>query len=491
MLTVIRRFISQLNQQGICYCHWKSNLALLEALRGETDIDLLVHRKDATRFREILCGLGFQPALTKGVEAFPAVEHYYQLDEESGILVHVHSYYRVITGESLTKNYHFPLEGLLLGHTRVMDDVPVPVKSAELLVFTLRIMLKHTSIFELFLLSRYWKQVRNEIKWLMEDEPVDETLAFLKEWLPPVDKSFFAECIEAIRKPAPTIQRIRLGYQLRSFIQPYGRHSMLYAWFGEVKKFSIMLYRRLTGSKLRMVPQSGGAIIAFVGSEATGKSTLLSEMNKWLGEHFEVDQIHVGKPKSTLITALPNLLLPALRTLIPTQRSTHIESDLVASDESEKPTKKAPMLFAIRSALLAYDRHALLTRAYSQAANGVIMFCDRYPSTQSGALDSPQLGHLPIPDGQFSLRRFLTALEARLYRDIPEPDLVIYLTAPLDVTLARNAARGKKEPEDYVRRRHARASNLDFGKAVVHRVNTDQPFEATLQEIKQVVWNAL
>ena len=80
-------------------------MALEESLLGQTDIDLLIHRKDANLFRTILSHLRFRPATTDG-EAFPSVEHYFALDEESGVLVHVHAYFRVITGESLSKNYY-------------------------------------------------------------------------------------------------------------------------------------------------------------------------------------------------------------------------------------------------------------------------------------------------------------------------------------------------------------------------------------------------
>jgi thymidylate kinase len=146
---------------------------------------------------------------------------------------------------------------------------------------------------------------------------------------------------------------------------------------------------------------------------------------------------------------------------------------------------------AVRATLLAHDRQALLTQAYSRAANGTIVLCDRYPSSQDGAPDSPQLADLAVATDQPLLQRQLAAMEGRLYRNIPPPDLVVYLSAPLDVTINRNATRGKKEPEEYVRWRHARSSHLEFGKAPVCRVNTDQPLDQTILEVKKAIWGAL
>ena len=491
MLTKIRMLIEALNSNSIRYCHWKSNLALTESLSGQTDVDLLIHRKDATVFRAILSQLCFQPVLVNGVESFPSVEHYIGLNEENGLLVHVHAYFRVITGESLTKNYRFPIEELLLQNTREVNDVRVPIKSAELIVFTLRMMLKHTSLMELVLVARYWKQVQQEIRWLLETDSIDDTLRFLNCWLPSLDTDLFAECIEALKVPAPLLRRISLGHQLRSQLRVYRRHSAVQAWLAGMKKFAIMLFHRLTRSKLSMVPQSGGAVIAFVGSEATGKSTLLAEVKAWLGEHFTIEQTHAGKPKSTFLSVIPNLLVPSLRSMLPTYRSTHLENQYAAKEQPEKARTSYPLIFAIRAALLAYDRRSLLTQAFGRAANGTIVLCDRYPSLQSGAPDSPQLSPLVVSPNRHSVRHRLAQIEARLYQEIPSPDLVIYLSAPLEVTVLRNASRGKVEPEDYVRRRHARSSNLEFGNTPVCKINTDQPFDQTVLEVKKAIWNAL
>ena len=166
MIKKIQQLIEKLSTNGIKYCHWKSNSALYQVLEGQTDVDFLIHRKNCDSFRLLMSQLQFRPTGIQGDAPFPAVEHYFALDEETGILVHVHAYYRVITGESLSKNLHLPLEDMLLQNVRVEDSIQVPVKSAELVVFTIRMMLKHTSLVELFMLARDWKGVQREIEWL-------------------------------------------------------------------------------------------------------------------------------------------------------------------------------------------------------------------------------------------------------------------------------------------------------------------------------------
>jgi thymidylate kinase len=225
-------------------------------------------------------------------------------------------------------------------------------------------------------------------------------------------------------------------------------------------------------------------LIAFVGSEATGKSTILSEVESWLGHSHRVRRVHAGKPPSTPITFLPHVLLPALRAVFPEQRTLRVEERY--EEQEGAPRTTYPLLFGVRSVMLAYERRALLTRA-ARSGTGTVVLSDRYPSEASGAPDGPQLAHLPLPSGRFSVRRALARMEARLYRDIPAPDMVFHLSAPLDVTLARNAARSKQEPEDYVRFRHTLSSRLRFDGAPVYGIDTDRDLELVVREIEEVI----
>ncbi len=228
-------------------------------------------------------------------------------------------------------------------------------------------------------------------------------------------------------------------------------------------------------------------LIAFVGSEASGKSTILNEVGGWLGRDHEVRRIHAGKPPSTPVTYVPHVLLPALRRLFPEQRSLRVEARFEADPRTRR---RYSLLFALRSVMLAYERRALITRAVARSRNGDVVLSDRYPSRTGGAPDGPQLGHLPLPPSRLSARRSLATLEDRLYRDIPVPDLVFHLTAPLDVTLARNAARAKNEPEDYVRFRHAISADLRFDGTIVHRIDTDRELGDVLHEIERAIGDA-
>jgi thymidylate kinase len=495
VLATVSSLFERLEGAGVRYCHWKSNWALSETLEGKTDLDLLVSREDASSYRRILDDLGFRPAVLHGAVPFPAVEHDVALDDATGALVHVHSYYRVISGGSLVKNYHLPLEEMLLRDVRREAGINVPSRGAELVVFVLRMSLKHATMAELVLVRRDSENVRREAAWLVTQDTRTEAEALLRDWLPTLDPGLFAAALDALTVPASVVRRVVVGRRVRAALRPYARRGRARAWLAEVGAFTDRAVARSRGSRKRLSPAAGGAVIAFVGPEATGKSTLLADAEGWLGAHFTVRRVHAGKPPSTLLTAVPNLLLPALRLLLPEQRSTRVTAGLTSGLEEPVAASRAgrefPLLFGIRSVLLAYDRRALLTRAHASAANGAIVLSDRYPSVERGAVDGAQLGHGRTPAHEGAVRRGLAALEARLYRGIPPPDLVVYLTAPLEVALERNRRRGKLEPESYVLSRHPRSSNLEFERTTVHRLATDRAFDDVVSELRRVIWSSL
>jgi len=490
MLAKVSGLFERLDADGIRYCHWKSNWILEETLAGATDLDLLVERSNASSFRKLLQDLGFRPAIELGFAPYPSVEHYHALDETSGRLVHVHAYYRVISGDSLTKSYRLPLEAMLLGNLTRLGIVNVPSKGSELIVFVLRMHLKHTTAAELALVLRDWKKVEREVSWLASEEARTEAATLLRVWLPSFDARLFDAALNALLAPAPLWKRILIARRVRAELRFFARYGRARTSIVGLHKFVDKAATRLRGSRKGLAPAGGGAVIAFVGAEASGKSTMLHAVDRWLGSHFTVKRIHAGKPPSTPLTVLPNLLLPALRALVPDQRSTLVSARLGAGNDESMGKQPFPLLFGVRSVLLAHDRRVLLTRAFGSSANGAIVLCDRYPSVDSGALDGAQLGpgH-PAPGGL--VRRWLADLEARWYREIPPPDLVIQLTAPLQVTLERNRTRTKSEPDEYVLSRHVRSSKLQFERVPVQKVDTNRPLNESTREIRRVIWDAL
>ena len=111
---------------------------------------------------------------------------------------------------------------------------------------------------------------------------------------------------------------------------------------------------------------------------------------------------------------------------------------------------------------------------------GGIVITDRYPSEQ---MDGARI----IPKSR--LTRFLSKLERKNYVAMPCPDLIIKVTAPLEITLHRNSLRKIPEPEPFVRHRYELARKIEFPYTDVVEIDTTLSQTESLRKVQEVIWN--
>ncbi len=497
-LTLIQRLVTLLNDRGVDYCHWKSNFGLSRAVGGDDDLDILVDRGSLTETLSILASLGFRQAVVRQGDNPAGISHYYGRDPETGELVHVHLFSRVLTGESFVKSHHLPFEAMLLAGDERIGEVPVPTRSAELVLFFVRNYIKYGSLIDLVYQARGKRQLTDELSWLREGSDRETCERLLTAHCPVIIAQQMWQGLDAIEQNASLLARIRLARQVRRRLRIYLNQS----WAGRMDNYRRVLWARATrvfrGRKKNKQFEAGGAVLAFVGPEATGKSTLVAECRRWLGEVVASQAIHAGKPPSTWLTWPVNLVLPWMRRAAPGLRTSRMEGHVEqTSGQPEKPKNRGlgGLIYAIRSVTLAWDRRRLLLGARRAADRGEIVICDRYPSEIPGAMDSPRLAPHDKPSGQLArLYNWLAEVELRIYREIPPPDAVVGLKVSVETAKQRNRDRIKpgKETDAYLESRHRIAGNWrKAGTRSIDTVDTEGTLEETLLRMKEVVWKSL
>lgn len=489
--------VTRLNNEGINYCHWKSNVDLAQATRGEMDLDFLVDRESFQPAVSILSRLGFKSALVRWGANSPGISHYYGYDPAADRFAHVHLFSRVLTGESFSKSHLLPFEMMLLQNSRYDGQMKVASKSAELVLFTIRTFIKYGSLLDLVYLSRKNKKIKSELRWLKDGADLSTSVCLLNKYCPVIDENLFFQCIDTLEKNSPLIERVRLARKVRRRIRSYAKHTSLERISAYIKLVSTQVRRRIGTRKKNKVLQAGGAVIAIVGADATGKSTLVLETGRWLGENFVVRILHAGKPPTSWATAPVNLLLHLERRLRPYLRpaATEHRSTSKQGESFLQGRGLASLLYAFRAVALAWDRRNLLMKGWRAAANGEILICDRYPSNVIGAMDSPRLKEIEENSGWFSLVYNMAArLEQRLYAQIPPPDLVVRLHVSVETAKERNRLRDKpgEETDVYIESRHLHSRQwhrTDTGR--VFDVDTEQSLTETMLNIKDIIWRSL
>lgn len=483
---VIRGLVNSLEQKGVRYCHWKSNIRLEETLAAAEDIDLLIDRRDAKLFHTALLENGFKLAQSRSGIGHPGIFHAFGLDEASAELVHVHAYFQVVSGDSLVKSYRLPIEKLLLEQTRYLHGVKVPVPEAELVLFALRIALKHTGPIEILMANRHYRGVSRELGWLREAANAERAEALCTAWFPTIDPPLFRQLLDAIEAERAVARRVVLGWRLAWRLRGLRRLSPMVGAVSRLWRVLAMLVNRFRRRR-DLVPQAGGMIVALVGPKASGKSTIAQVLEARLGSHIDVVRVHAGKPPATALTLLPRLLVPAARLLFSKERA----------GEYEKPErrreKRYSLLYILRMAMLAYERRKLLSWALRTATAGSVVITDRYPSESVGAIDSCCFDEAALARCGSPLNRWLMNRERALYQGLPKPGLLLCLEAPIETTIERDARRLKQGGPDAtaVRRRWALESRpKPFGGQTI-RIDTSRPLDETVRTVVGAVWSAL
>lgn len=479
MLELVQQLISTLDKNKIVYCHWKSNVNLQKAVSGEDDLDLLVSRNNKCSFETAIRSLNFKPVSSKFI-AFPGVSHFYGYDLTGDKIVHLHVYYQVITGSSVTKAHVFNIEEEVLRH-RVTDHplrMPVPQRYMEYVIYMIRLMIKLSSICEHARVCRHLDEIWREIDYLYNGRDDQQIASFLENYFPSITPEFLKNCLVSV-KEKKHITSYLLGKKIRWNLHRYRRMSR----FNELAQLLFQLFYR-TLNKLLLHEKkrfkSGGIMIAIVGADATGKTTICNQIHEWLGENFTAFKVHVGKPPSSLLTFPLNMLVRIMKLC-------KGKGDMRTS--TKKGCKGSSWPLAVRLSMLSFDRMRLTRRFWRKSVSGKIVIFDRYPSSTVGAMDSQRM----VPCDVKGLKKLLARWEEHCYSLIPIPDIVFQLHVPVEVAVQRNDMRKKegKEADEFIRLRHEENSHLSYNGRLVYSIDTSRDYSVVIGQIKKLIWQNL
>jgi thymidylate kinase len=227
----------------------------------------------------------------------------------------------------------------------------------------------------------------------------------------------------------------------------------------------------------------GGAVIAFVGCDGAGKSTVLAEMRRWLGWKLDVHSIYFGSgdgPVSPL--RAPLVFVRGLQKKARPPRPPEERSRVLV------PRRLSPAR-AVWALVLAREKAARLRDAERARQRGLVVVCDRYPQSQVlGFNDGPLLS--PWLESPAGWRRRLARWEHSIYESASRlaPDLALKLDIRPEVAVQRKPDMALAE----CARRRAAVARLDWGPRCRHLViDAEQPLEKVLLEVKRAIWAEL
>ncbi|BAY88040.1 MULTISPECIES: hypothetical protein [unclassified Tolypothrix] len=502
-LQVVQILNNYLDQKNIRYCHWKSNEHVDAAVEGKTDLDVLVDENEKENLKQVLSEVGF-----KYFEAIPCrryvdIDDYLAIDRETGILVHLHLHYRLELGEKHLKGYRLPWEELLLS-TRIYDNenqIYIAEPNIETIILIVRAVLKVRTrdSFKAMLGKDYFKgDFIREFRWLKERIDLSKIQQLSEELL---GSKAAKLVLDVINSESNLKLLLKSGNPIYSSLQKYRYSNPLFSrflrWQREFKSLYYKSMRKFFQAPVpaHRTPTNGGIIIAVLGADGSGKSTVTGEITKCFSHKLDVLPVYLGSgdgPASLIRLPLvwASKVGQVLRSKKSRNQSNHAHKSSSSSGSSKRKSKFSILGKVLWAITLVYEKLQKLQQSRTARDRGMMVISDRYPQTQIlGFNDGPLLSSsnqeaspYPAVLQKWELQRY-----QYMVNTMP-PDLVIKLHVTPEIALARKS----DTPPEIAKQKVEAVHKFKFPpQTMVVNIDATQPLDQVLLQAKLAVWDNL
>lgn len=487
MLMNLEKIFKDFVENDIHFCHWKSNINIDDACNGVGDLDLLFCKTQYALVTNLLVSNDFKRAESKLDRQYPGVEDYFGYDRQSGKIVHLQAHYQLVTGQPLSKNYHFPIEGLILSNLPSDSSTPIPVpnKSLELILHVCRSFIKlgPKIVIRPALFKKHHAKALDEALHLMPGRISHADEKLIREGFPFIDYELLMIAVSAVTGPSKPFAWLKIRRNLLSELSVLERRSSLggvSAWI--TRRLYIWFYRKIAGTFPKRSLATGGFGMAVVGSDGAGKSTAIEGMKSWLGGSFTVKHLHMGKPSPSLRLRIMSRLVRLV------SRCTN--NNLILPKAGMVGSTIWPSWLAWIPAYLyialANDRWKCYMKARRYIGSGAIVVCDRFPLPDIKLMDSPKIKEISNVSNPFYSR--LAKKEQKIYDKLSCLDMTFLLVVSPDVAVTRQPGDG----DEYVKTRANEVLSFSKNKSSnMEIIDAHQSIENVQKSLKEIIWNCI
>lgn len=487
MLELVKDLVDQLDSQNVCYVHFKSNEHIDQSVNGDTDFDILVDRSCANDFERVLRELEFKRFVSPVRAAYPGVDDWIGMDWTTGKFIHLHTHYQLVTGKSGYKNYVLPWADIAMESREKDDETGLFMVSPEFELVELysRIVAKMARRKDRRAMrSGYTLQGDNlkEAKWLwerVEREKLENTKeqCFGKAGLLLDTGLLFKEKLSA--EEYSDFRKVvldKLSCHERAGMKHVDFHSWVHSWRTRINR-KRKKYFFLPDIQQKKFCHTGGLLIAFLGVDGSGKTTVTGEIRSWLNWKLETSHMSlgVGREKQSLLAKAKR----KVKKLLGRSTAPYLSAGLT----SEAPVEITRHNTRVQKKKLRFAKKVSrdIRRIHSYCLNGGIMVVDRYPQTQfAGIADGPKV-NAAYPEMQEKELEYLSII------DEIQPDIVFKLMVPVEVSQERRP----EDAREVLEKKYEILQQVTYPKSTVIEVDATQPLDQELLFIKRKIWENL
>ena len=316
---------------------------------------------------------------------YPGVEDWLMFDAASGALLHLHVHYRLVTGLKRVKHLILPWDELLLKNSRKHRATgwPVPAAEMELLILAVRIWAKMPPHRRL-VAARIPDHICTELDWLRQQVSADCLLKRTGELELKADAGALRRLVGGGDDTVLLLAK-SFNAQLRHhFRMSWGSALVTSGTLGCKRVAAKIWEHHISPARIGKTLDGPGCMIAVIGSDGAGKSTLCADLNDWLRYKLDAHLLYMGSGDGRT-----GWLNGVRRKASNYYKKSKVHKNTAAKQAPSGFFSRAYRLFDL---LLMRRKIRLLRRGRNMAESGSIILTDRYPQDQVMAIsDGPRL----------------------------------------------------------------------------------------------------
>lgn len=240
-----------------------------------------------------------------------------------------------------------------------------------------------------------------------------------------------------------------------------------------------------------------GPLIALIGSDGSGKSTVTTDLEKWFSEKIDCRRYYLGSGDhyNPVYKRVIKMMIRRFRLSRALNEQQMIKTGKSQVNQIQENILKKGLksCFCHVNAFYLYriSVHSLkqLKKSKGFSASGGICLFDRYPQNQFvGINDGPKIRKAYGRLNSSLINRLIQMEEENINRCVKmSPDLVIKLIVSPEVAILRKPDHNILELE----KKTDIICKLDFENAAIHNIDANQKYEEELKVIKKLIWDYL
>ena len=479
---------NQFNEQGVRYCHWKSNEHLLQGLTGKTDLDILIDPADSSTAYRLLSDNNYKRVISHPWKRYSAVEDWIGLDEEQMLQTHLHVHYRLLTGLKNVKDQYFSFNRIVLDNS-VLDkdyDIRICNPNIETILLIIRAVFKRSSfshrrsIFEGNALAEY--------EYLKNITNRDDVARYAQDMF---SESTSEQILRLYENPNDLSVYNRLRRNLiteECFLQRNTRINAEACYLRRILAYKTGKLLRCP-VKLKKKTSTGGKLISFIGVDGAGKTTLATFYADWLSWKIDCDYVYLGTGdgKSSLLNRIKKKIYK--RKTVSSDMSNNSSERSNTSDKLGLKKKIRWTLTNIVNLSNSKYKYRTLKRIHKRVIAGEIIVTDRYPQmTYKGIYDGMIVKALPGNGLLAWYNNRLVKKEQRIFSEMCRfnPDLVVKLEVPVEVSASRKPCTLREL--EVIKRKVEITSELHYKGSRELVVDSSGNLEDTKRTVVSLLW---